>query len=139
MLITRPGSPQVAIVESRVSNISFSKSFYIIFKLYLPFKYLIYIIFCLFRLLKRLTEPHKIKMWVGNLGHLIYLLISVGLSSKINSLVVKILNTLKWSFTTHLLRLFINYLLALILPFVQSSGQDDPLCAKDSPIFSLFR
>lgn len=28
--------------------------------------------------------------------------------------------------------------MALILAFVQSFGQDDPLCAKDSPIFSLF-
>lgn len=33
----------------------------------------------------------------------------------------------------------INYLLALIVAFVQPPGQDDPLCAKDSPISSLFR
>lgn len=33
----------------------------------------------------------------------------------------------------------INYLLTLIVAFVQPPGQDDPLCAKDSPISSLFR
>lgn len=33
----------------------------------------------------------------------------------------------------------INYLLALTVVFVQHPGQDDPLCAKDSPISPLFR
>lgn len=56
MLITRPGSPRVAIVQSRMPKISFSKPSCFIFKIYLPFKYLIYIIFCL---LKIAQETHR--------------------------------------------------------------------------------